>query len=79
MCANNLYVYRQKNEVIQWLLSEEGKNNNKKTEMNNFIIFFALYFITSFLTQLPFPHANLLKKLRLWKSEMYILCFVYGF
>lgn len=47
--------------------------------MNNFIIFFALYFITSFLTQLPFPHANLLKKLRLWKSEMYILCFVYGF
>ena len=47
--------------------------------MNNFIIFFAIYFITSFLTQLPFPHANLLKKLRLWKIEMYILCFMYGF
>lgn len=75
MCTNNLYVDRQKDEVIQWLLSEEGKNN-KKAEMNNFIIFFAIYFTAHFLTQFSFPHARLSKKLRLWESEVCILCFI---
>lgn len=74
MCTNNLCVDRWKDEVIQWLLSEEGQSK-KKAEMNkNFIIFFAIYPIALFFTDV-----RLLKNLRLRKSKMSVLCSVRGF